>query len=215
MYLPKNTDGSYDGAVANPIAAGMLAYGTLEFSDGDGQLTNITGSINNPISIAWKNGAAASPITIDWGVLVGSTGALGITQIDGDTSVTSISNNGKVPGNVNGFLFDEDGTLSATFDNGETISVGKIALAAFTNFNGLEQKDGFLYESNDSGAVLLKQAGVGGTGNIIVGGVTSSAVDDTGEYMDVINTTQASAMTVNVAAKINSARDQLVSGLAR
>ena len=212
LSCPQKADGSYD---ISGIGAkqGQISYGNITF-DGKGQFKGATGTIAAIQNIAWVDGAAPSNITINWGAIGGGSG-VGLSQIDGDTSVTAITNNGVVPGNLNGFEFDEAGIFYATFDNGTTIAVAQVAIATFTNFNGLTQKDGYLYETPDSGAVILKTAGTGGVGQIITGGVTASAVNDTGEYLDVIDLTQASAMAVNVTAKVNAARDQLVSNLAR
>jgi len=185
-------------------------------------LTNVVG-LSAPVTIAWNNGATPTPLSIDWGavdglsLITGLPATPGVTQINGNgtNNVQSITNNGIVPGNLNGMTFDETGILYATFDNGTTVAVAQIAIGTFTNFNGLTQKNGYLYETPDSGAVLLKTPGKGGVGQINTGGITSSAVNDTSEYLDVIDLSQASAMAVNVAAKVNQTRDQLVNNLAR
>ena len=228
IYLPNDpVTGKYAGAIANPQVAGQLAAGTLQF-DGNGQLTGFGdnqgtqgSSISNPINVTWSDAATPLAFSINWGAINGLLNGVpapaGISQINGNgfSNVTAITNDGKVPGNLNGYEFDEKGIFYATFDNGTTIKVAQIAIATFSNFNGLNLKNGYLYESADSGIVLFKTAGDGGVGQINVGGVTSSAVNDTAEYLGVIDDSQSSAMAVNVAAKINATRDQLVNNLAR
>src|SRR5690554_2003738 len=110
--------------------------GSITF-DGNGVPSAITAP---DIAITWTTGGANnSTIGLD----LGTIGELdGITQFAGEFSLGSIEQNGVRFGEYAGVVINEEGIVTALFDNGETRDIYKIPVAQFQNPNGLAARDG-------------------------------------------------------------------------
>ena len=82
-----------------------------------------------------------------------------------------------------------DGTVTATTGAGAVATVGKIALAHFSNPGGLEQEGSNYYASTDnSGTATYASPGSGSTGSLVTGALESSNVDLANEFSNMITT---------------------------
>src|SRR6202142_269283 len=117
------------GQVGNPIT---VKSGTMTFN-GNGQLTSPTGTI--PVTI---NNLAdgASNMALTWN-LSNPSGAGSIIQVSGPSSTYSTQTDGYSSGSLQNFSVASDGTIQGVFSNGATLALGQIALASFTNSQGL------------------------------------------------------------------------------
>ena len=87
---------------------------------------------------------------------------------------------------------DEDGTLSASYSNGQLVPLYKLALADFPSYEGLDKMGGNLYaESLESGQPLHSVAGNGRLGNISASTIEMSNVDLSTEFVNMITTQRA------------------------
>lgn len=100
-----------------------------------------------------SSGAADLSMTLDLS---------GMTRLGGDFTLHSLHSDGARFGTVSSVSVSPQGTLSATFSNGETRAVADIAVATFVNPQGLEALGGNTYRATDaSGAPLYDGAGAG------------------------------------------------------
>jgi len=164
---------------------GALAPASLDF-DGAGQLdlvNSTTGGVLDFDAFTLTNGANPVDISIDF-TSQGNT----ITQeAQGGFTVQSLSQDGFATGNLSGIEVDDSGLVRASFTNGQTTALGKIALARFDNPQGLRQIGNTSWvETVESGPVLGGEAGTGNLGLIQSGALETSNVDLTGELVNLI-----------------------------
>ena len=173
------------GSTGNPVA---LAQGTLKF-DANGNLTSPNPS--TPISLtlpagdALVDGGTLSSV-LAWN-LAGSGGAAEITQVANPSATTSTKADGYAAGSLTGFTIASDGTVQGAFSNGQTQTLGQIALAAFPNSQGLLQtgSNNFM-ASLASGLPTIGVPGTGGLGTITDGSLENSNVDIATQFAQLI-----------------------------
>ncbi len=110
-----------------------------------------------------------------------------ITQTSGKSSVSANSQDGFPSGIYNGFTVSSDGTISATYSNGETSAVGQIAVGDVANQQGLTEAGGNAFQTTlSSGAAAVGVAGSNGNGKIQGDSLEGSNVDISAEFSDLI-----------------------------
>jgi flagellar hook protein FlgE len=169
---------------------------------GGGQITfNPDGSLNSPpgglMALApYDPGTGAAPITMS---LDFSTA----TQFGNNFGVNSLSQDGFTTGRLTGVSVDAEGIVFARFTNGQSTSLGKLALANFVNPQGLQQLGDTAWgESFQSGSALLGEAGTASFGNIQSGALEASNVDLTAQLVQMITAQrnfQANAQMISTA----------------
>jgi flagellar hook protein FlgE len=207
--LPKDTQG-------NPIqpADGSTTWQVYTFAD-DKQLA--VGGSSNPVELTFdKNGNmttkqpiafdnfnshssnVSQPLSIDY---------TGTSQAGSVFSVASRTQDGKAIGSLTGVSVGEDGLVVASFSNGETAKLGKVALADFVNMPGLRQAgDSYWQATGLSGSPNIGSAGEGTYGAIKSSTLEGSNVDITEELVDLIaaqRNFQANAKALDTASQIS------------
>jgi flagellar hook protein FlgE len=178
--------------------------GTVSFN-GDGSIQPLPPEFEN-IDIDWaqdpnaRNGTDAEQsddIAVDFGE---PDTFNGLTQFAGsEFGVSKINQNGLKFGNFTGVNVNEEGTLTAVFDNGRRKDIYQLPIAMFSNFNGLEEVSGNAYlQTRESGDFLLSEAGVGGAGDIAPSSVEQSTVDLAEEFTRMITTQRAYSASTKV-----------------
>jgi len=174
-------------------ATGVLATGTLTFNGngvliGDTATTGgtVTGALSNITGIPITGLAdGASNMTFNWNVLNGTTPVL--TQVAAPNSTTSISQDGNSSGSLVSFAIGSDGTITGTFSNDATQSLGQIALASFSNNNGLQLNGNTDYTPTlASGQAVVGVPGAGELGTLSGGSLELSNVDIATEFANLI-----------------------------
>jgi len=141
-------------------------------------------------------GTGAAPITmsLDFGTA---------TQFGDNFGVNSLSQDGFTTGRLTGVSVDAEGVVFARFTNGQSSSLGKLALANFVNPQGLQQLGDTAWgESFQSGDALLGEAGTASFGNIQSGALEASNVDLTAQLVQMITAQrnfQANAQMISTA----------------
>jgi flagellar hook protein FlgE len=145
--------------------------------DTQGVLTGPGGAIPfEPINLP---GADPLVFTLDHGTAT--------SQISDPFSVTAFAQDGYPAGRLDGVSVDVNGIVRASYTNGRTQALGKLALAQFANPNGLKQIGDAHYSiTGDSGDPLLGEAGTNGLGTILSGSLERSNVDITEELVSLI-----------------------------
>ena len=132
------------------------------------------------------------------------TGLDGITQFDSGETQPALetfftSQDGLRAGVLTGVGLDDDGFLTAFFDNGAQRKIYKVPLVSFVNFNGLINESGNVYrESRESGAAQINAAGQGFNGDLLGAALEQSNVELADEFTDMIITQQG--FTANTRA---------------
>jgi len=183
--------------VSGATAPVSLASGTLVFK-GDGTLKSITptggaASTTNPTVAVPPTGTpqtvfadGANQLSFTWHVFDASGNGL-VTQTAAASSTASIQQDGSASGTLVNFSIGADGTISGSFSNGKTATVGQIALASFADVQGLH-RDG----ANDfsptlaSGQPAIGAPTSGVLGNISGGALEQSNVDIATEFANLI-----------------------------
>ncbi|MDP5226336.1 MULTISPECIES: flagellar hook protein FlgE [Arthrobacter] len=110
-----------------------------------------------------------------------------VTGYAGMTTVAATGQNGSAAGTLESFTLAGDGSLIGAFSNGLKQTVGRIALAKFTNPGGLEKTGDSAYTSTaNSGTAQIGQAGDPGFGTLAGGELEMSNVDLSQEFTNLI-----------------------------
>jgi flagellar hook protein FlgE len=134
----------------------------------------------------------------------------GLTQFNSQSVVQSVNTNGTAFGNLTNIEVDDEGYVSAIFDNGVTRRIAQVAVATFSNANGLKGVNGNAYRvTNESGTYSLKTPGQGGAGSIAPSTLEASTVDLSTEFTGLITTQRA----YSASSKIITTADQMLEEL--
>jgi flagellar hook protein FlgE len=134
----------------------------------------------------------------------------GVTQLAASFNTSAVNQDGFGAGTLSSIQIDRDGFVNGTFTNGETKKLYKLSLAVFQNPGGLELVSGSLLRPTDaSGAALLKEAGVGGTGRVVSGSLEGSTTDIAGEFSNMI----VSQRAFQASSKVITTVDQMLNEL--
>ncbi len=188
-------------SVTLPGAALPLAGGTMAF-DSTGQMISPTGTV--PISISPTDlGDGAATMNITWN-LNGPSGAPSITQQNSASAAPTKNQNGFAVGTLTDYAVLSDGTVQGQYSNGQTLSLGQVAVANFANPQGLTQGPGGNEQATSaSGAAVIGQAGVGGNGTITGGSVEDSNVSLSTEFANMIVAQQSYDANAKVLTTLN------------
>ena len=144
---------------------------------------------------AYPTGNGSADLTLE--MSLGET-----TQFGGAFAVNSISQDGSATGTLSGLEIDENGVVIARYTNGRSTALGKIALANFSNPQGLQQVDGSWAATVSSGEPLIGEANAGRFGGITSGALEASNVDLTEQLVNMITAQrnfQANAQMISTA----------------
>lgn len=167
--------------------------------------------------------ASANPVTVtETGANLGTgAGDLSIdmtfrtdsTQYNGPFNVADQSADGNTTGQLTGISVGTDGLIRASYTNGESIPLGKVALVDFRNPQGLKQVgDNQWIESIDSGEPLAGEAGTGTFGAIQGGALETSNTDLTQELVNLI-TAQRNFQANSRAIEANKTLSDTIIGI--
>lgn len=189
---------------------------TVTFND-DGTLAS-TSPANPTLTISgWTTGAADSSISLGLGTVDKSDGLTQYSTNDSDSAeidVKSITVDGRSYGTLDGIEIDTDGSVVATFSNGESRAIYKIPLATFTNADGLiESNDGLYSVSTYSGNATLHIAGTGSAGTIESSQLEASNVDTSTEFSSMLAAQQAYSSASQIISTSSEMFDSLLSAV--
>lgn len=134
------------------------------------------------------------------------------TQYGTDTSVSSNVRDGNEVGSVVGLGFDKGGAMTLRYDNGKSVQLGKVAVAKFSNEQGLRKVGQNLYVGNQtSGQVSLGQSGTTGRGEIRTNAIEQSNVDITSNFVDMMKTQKSFSANSQAMGAIDSLLKNVIS----
>lgn len=135
---------------------------------------------------------------------LGNSGSIeGITQFASPSTTKAVEQDGYGMGYMESFNIDNSGVITGIYSNGVKQPVGQVAMAVFTNPQGLTAAGENLFEmSNNSGLANVGAAAQGGRGKIIAGSLEMSNVDLSDQFTDMIVTQrgfQANSRTITTS----------------
>lgn len=113
----------------------------------------------------------------------------GVTQFSSPFTTKAVEQDGHTMGYLESFLINQSGTIIGTYSNGVQQNLAQIALANFTNAEGLTKagQSNFM-QSINSGEALMGEAGIGGLGSMNAGFLEMSNVDLADSFTNMIVT---------------------------
>jgi flagellar hook protein FlgE len=159
-------------ATIDTIAPTYEKTGSIRFNN-DGSLA----TYNPPnISFSGNNGSAPDQqVSLSFGT---ANGFDGMTSFDSRSSTSGISQDGFTGGDLVGIRIDQSGTLVGSFSNGRSFGLAQIAMAKFTNNEGLATEGGNVYiQTANSGDPIIGTAATAGRGFIQSSALEASNVD--------------------------------------
>jgi flagellar hook protein FlgE len=225
----KTAANTWTADIAPATASDTSAIGTnggaAEYTftfNGDGSLKTIsptdstTGEVT-PLTVSWTDGASDSSISINFGTQNGGTD--GLTQLSSGSDTPSVTNfkansDGVSLGTLTSVSISQGGIVEASYSNGKTVPIYKLAVATFTDPNGLVAHSNGMYTSTaDSGDAQLQTSGEGDAGTVYGGELEASTTDTTGQFSNMISAQQAYSAASQVVTTVNKMFDTLISAM--
>lgn len=219
----KTATNTWSASFANPTStsdtttATGTASGTIAITfNSDGSLASTSPSPATVAVTGWTDGAADSTITMNLGTAGGTDG---LTQYaSGETTptvnVTSITSDGLSYGKLSSISIGKNGVVDATYSNGQTIAIYKIAVATFADPTGLSAASDGLYSATvTSGNAALQTSGENGAGTIYGSELESSTTDTSSQFSSMISAQQAYSAASQVISTVSKMYDTLISAM--
>ena len=195
------------GAAGAPVS---VNNGTLTFN-GAGQLTLPAANVAGITIPGLADGA--SNLKFAWD-LYGANGAGEVTQVSGPSATSATTQDGYSSGTLSTYLIDASGEIQGTFSNGQTVTIGQIALASFANDQGLVSNGSNEFMSSvASGQANIGAPGTGGRGTLSGGSLEQSNVDIATQFANLIiqeRGYQANAKAVTTFDEVTQAAIALI-----
>ncbi len=145
------------------------------------------------------------------GIADGGSGLDGTTQFGSASSTSFLNQNGYAAGSLKALSVNQAGIISGSFTNGQTRTIGQIAIGLFTNPDGMSKVGKNLYaESFESGQPVLGTPDSGGRGRILSNTLELSNVDLAEEFIKLITTQRAFQANSRIITTTDSMLEELV-----
>ena len=192
----------YAESKGEALPAELLGTGTISF-DANGQFVAAT---NNTFSLERSAAGATSPLTFTLDL----SDLTGVASPDGESELVMARSDGRPAGVMTGYEISSDGIVTATYDNTVTEVRGQVALATFTNPEGLiAESENRFQEGPNSGTATLLAPEEANAGAIRTHSLEESNVEITREFINLI-----SAQTgVTSASRVVRAADDMLQQL--
>mgnify|MGYP000875932544 CR=1 FL=1 len=205
-YFQKSANNEWKFTVISPADSGAVVAAdesdesVIAFDAATGNYT-ATGTVIKSILITPTGSAPAFTVVPDFSAL---------TQFGGESTVQADSN-GYASGTLESKTIDTDGIITGRFSNGQSMALGRVALATFNNPSGLNKVGDNMYtQSNNSGTAQIGPANTGGRGKFNPGSLEMSNVDLAQEFSNMIITQRG----FQANSKIISVSDEMLQELA-
>ena len=176
IQVPEPAKINYSGEGPDNVVTGSVRFNS------NGSLASF-----HPATITFSanNGSQSGQnVSLNFGL---GTDFNGLTSFDKDSSTESISQDGYTGGTLNGVKVDETGTIIGSFTNGQSFGLAQVALASFTNNEGLQSEGGNVFsQTANSGEAVIGAAGTGDKGTIAASKLEASNVDLSRALTDLI-----------------------------
>ena len=197
------TPNSWQVEITQPGAASPLGVASIKFGAAGnpsapegtiGSIDPVSGSVTGSAFTAGRPatldftadfGSGAQTITLDLGTF---GKADGLTQFSGDRyALKSLSQDGVEAGSFSSVETLSNGEVVVNFDNGQSRTVARVPITTFAEPDALQRQDGQAFTATrDSGMPQTVEAGLNGSGSLVVSAVENSNVDIAKEFTKLI-----------------------------
>ena len=150
--------------------------------------------------ITFTNGEITAPADFNVNIAAGQIPGVGaidltigggterrLTQFGDSNSLTVVTQNGAAAGVLQSMRVGTDGVIVGTYNNGLTQAIAQLAVANFSNPEGLERVTGSNWRGTvNSGLAQIGETGTGGRGLVAPGTLEMSNVDLALEFTELI-----------------------------
>jgi flagellar hook protein FlgE len=207
--------------VTGGAAPGQIDSGKIVFTpDGAYDPVASTGFFNNAAGSqipTFSLGASTAGSGVQWATALGLAGQdiqldlSKLSQVVAPNQLKSVNSDGAGVGNVIAVQVDEDGFVSAIFDNKQVRRIAQIGLATFPNPDGLKPSSGNTYSSDiPAGVMVAKAPGTAGAGRISPSSLEASTVDLSQEFTGLITTQKAYSASSKIITTADQMLDELI-----
>ncbi|MFC0338517.1 flagellar hook protein FlgE [Kushneria avicenniae] len=193
MYFVKSATDSNSWTVHALNKGNEVGTSNLAFNENG----KITGGDTLNLAINPGNGAAQINANIDLS---------SVTQNSGSFVVKAAGQNGYAAGSLTGISIADNGDVLGNYSNNQSRALGRVALASFTNEQGLRPDGNNAWvATTNSGQELLGSAGTGQLGSLLSGTLENSNVDLASELVTMIvaqRNYQANSQTIKTQDQI-------------
>ena len=189
------------GAALTPIA---LSDNVLSFG-ANGELT-APADLTVNIDAGQVPGLGSATLTI------GGAGERRITQYGGTSSVAAVTQDGSAAGMLQSLRVGTDGVVVGSYSNGLVKPIAQLALASFSNPEGLERVTGSNWRvTPNSGLAQIGTTGNGGRGSLSAGTLEMSNVDLAEEFTALIRAQRGFQANSRVVTSSDEMLQEIVS----
>jgi flagellar hook protein FlgE len=215
VYAVPSTDVTGGGA------PGLIDSGDIVFtSNGDfdpAASTSFFNSASPSMTPSFTLGASSAASGLQWATGLGlsqqsiTLDLSKLSQVVEPSQLKSVNSDGAGVGNVIAVQVDQDGFVSAIFDNKQVRRIAQIGLATFPNPDGLKPSSGNTYSSAiAAGVMVAKSPGTAGAGAISPSSLEASTVDLSQEFTGLITTQKAYSASSKIITTADQMLDELI-----
>ena len=162
----------------------------------------VVGTPDFTTNITWKNQSELSDIAVTFSPM---------TQYSAQSNILSISQDGQGIGAVTTLAVSSNGSISALLTNGQQTVIGTLAMASFSNPEGLTRLGGNLLSlSSSSGEPIYGKAESGNFGSLKSGTVELSTVDIASEFVKIITLQRGFQASSRIITTINQLLNEII-----
>ena len=162
----------------------------------------VVGTPDFTTNITWKNQSELSDIAVTFSPM---------TQYSAQSNILSISQDGQGIGAVTTLAVSSNGSISALLTNGQQTVIGTLAMASFSNPEGLTRLGGNLLSlSSSSGEPIYGKAESGNFGSLKSGTVELSTVDIASEFVRIITLQRGFQASSRIITTINQLLNDII-----
>ncbi len=189
------------GTYGNPATAFTVTDDVITF--------DANGDVTTPADLDLNVAAGQIPNVPAFTVSLNSTNGR-VSQYGELASLSVASQNGSAAGSLQGMSVSQEGLLVGSYSNGRNRAIAQLAIAQFSNPEGLEKiGDSNFRTTVNSGVSQLNTAGIGGRGLISSGTLEMSNVDLAAEFTNLI----VAQRGFQANSRVVTASDELLSDI--
>ena len=133
------------------------------------------------------------------------------TQLNTDSSVSATGQNGFPVGTLESYSVDSNGVITGSFTNGLSKSLGQVAMANFSNPDGMARAGNNLWSAtSNSGTPMVGTANSSGRGSMAAGYLEQSNVDMSTQLTDLIVAQRGFEANTKVVSTVNEMLQTLI-----
>jgi flagellar hook protein FlgE len=176
----------------------------LYFDANGSRVTSLAVGTENAITVGPAVPGLYPPFTID-------VKFPNISQLVAKSQINGTDQNGFPSGTLENYSIAKNGVITGIFSNGLTRSLGQIAIAKFSNPEGMNRDGGNLFlQTNNSGNPIVGVANESGMGSMNSGYLEQANVDMSGEMTDLIVTQRGFQANTKIVTTVDEMLQELI-----